>query len=223
MIVICAWVVLAACLPGIAIGRKVAIAAAAVVSGVVSLGTFVALNPFLTAQPRPPRPPGMEQIADLSLAGRARWLVAHRMSVSSGQQDHFPEYALRGPAEKLAAVAVQGFGRFGQLGPVHSDSTRRFEWRQDWGALLWGPCVLAGVSWALGHGFRQRRHGEPPTAWAILVQASVAALVVSAYLPLAWDRYYLSLQPGSALLAAGAIVAAFDRLAVAFAARRGSA
>ena len=36
---------------------------------------------------------------------------------------------------------------------------------------------------------------------------------MTAYLPLAWDRYLLPLQAGSALLAAGAAAAAADRLA----------
>ena len=38
-------------------------------------------------------------------------------------------------------------------------------------------------------------------------------LDAAALLPLAWDRYLLSLQPGSALLAAGVAVAAADHLA----------
>jgi 4-amino-4-deoxy-L-arabinose transferase-like glycosyltransferase len=211
--IVAAWAVLAACLPGIAPGRKLAVAVAAVVSGLVALGTFVALNPFLTAQPRRPLPPGLQSLADRSIVGRAQWLVEHRMSISRGQKNLFPQNALRTPAEKLAAVAVQGFGRFGPLGPSHSNSKVRFEWRQDWGGLLWGPCVVAGAFWALVRGLRQRARGDPPTAWAVLVEAVVAALIVTAYLPLAWDRYFLSFQPGSTLLAAGAAVAAFDRLA----------
>jgi len=65
--------------------------------------------------------------------------------------------------------------------------------------------------WAVARGRSQWQSREPPTAWAIAVQALVAALVVTAYLPLAWDRYLLSLQGGSALLAAGVTVAAVDR------------
>ncbi len=223
LIVIAAWAGLAAGLSKVPLVQKVTIAAAAVVSGLVALGVFTLLNPFLTARPRQPLGPGMEQVADRSILGRAYWLVEHRMSVSRGQQDLFSTYALRTPAEKLEAVAVQGFGRFGPLGPRRDDSTRRFDWRQDWGALVWEPCVLAGVFWAFARGWRQHRRGEPPTAWALLIQAGVAALVVTAYLPLAWDRYYLSLQPASALLAAGAIVAAFDRLARLFTPHRGRA
>ena len=107
---------------------------------------------------------------------------------------------------------MQGFGRFGLFGPRHSDSTRRYDWAQDRGAVVWLPCVVAGAAWAWSHGRRQLGRGEPPTAWAILVEAAVALAAVTAYLPLAWDRYYLPLQPGSALLAAGAVVAGAERL-----------
>jgi 4-amino-4-deoxy-L-arabinose transferase-like glycosyltransferase len=223
LIVIAAWAGLAAGLPKVPLARKLTNAAAAVVSGLVALGVFTLLNPFLTAQPRRPLGLGMEPLAQRAIPGRAQWLVEHRLSVSRGQQDQFSTYALRTPVEKLEAVVVQGFGRFGPLGPGRDDSTRRLDWRQDWGALVWAPCVLAGVFWAFARGQRQHRRGEPPTAWALLVQAGVAALVVTAYLPLAWDRYYLSLQPGSALLAAGAIMAAFSGLAGVVASRRGRA
>ena len=85
--------------------------------------------------------------------------------------------------------------------------------------MIWWPCVIGGVAWAWARGRRQRAAGEPPTAWAILVEAAVACGVVTAILPMAWDRYYLSLQPATALLAAGGLVAAFDRLASALSAR----
>jgi len=114
---------------------------------------------------------------------------------------------------------VQGFGRFGPLGPRHSDSTRRFDRAQDCGAVIWWPCVIGGVAWAWARGRRQRAEEEPPTAWAILAEAVVAGGVVTAILPMAWDRYYLSLQPATSLLAAGGLVAAFDRLASALPAR----
>ena len=43
--------------------------------------------------------------------------------------------------------------------------------------------------------------GKPPTRpGAVMVQAGVALVVVTAFIPLAWDRYFLSIQPGFALL-----------------------
>src|SRR5262249_34935869 len=116
------------------------------------------------------------------------------------------------PAERTAAVIVQGFGRFGPFGPSHSDSTRRFDAAQDWGAVLWAPWVAAGAVWSWRKGRAQSLAGEPPTAWAVLVQFGVALAVVTAYIPMAWDRYYLPLQAPAALLAAGALVGVAGRI-----------
>jgi hypothetical protein len=87
--------------------------------------------------------------------------------------------------------------------------------------LIWLPWVLAGVWWAILRGRRQVAEGEPPTAWAVLIQAVVALAAVTSYLPLAWDRYFLTLQSGSAVLAAGVAVMALDRILQAIAAQRG--
>jgi hypothetical protein len=129
------------------------------------------------------------------------------------ERTRFTEDALRTPIDRLKAVAVQGFGRFGPFGPSHSDSTRRFDSQQDWGALIWGPWVALGLIWAVARGREQLREGMPPTAWAVLVQAVVAIAVVSAFIPLAWDRYYLPVEAGCALVASGAAVSAFDLVA----------
>ncbi len=99
-------------------------------------------------------------------------------------------------------VAVQGFGRFGPLGPRKSDSTRRYDLAQDWGAVLWFPLVLAGLGRSLLLGGRQFGIGQPPAAWALALWACLALTVVTAYLPMAWDRYQLPIQAPAALLAA---------------------
>jgi hypothetical protein len=67
-----------------------------------------------------------------------------------------------------------------------------------------------GLVAAFTRGFRQFRVGDPPAAWAVVLQAGVATLVVTAFIPLAWDRYFLSIQPGFALLASFAVVEGFD-------------
>jgi hypothetical protein len=212
LVIVAAWAVLGLALPGVPMRRRLTFVPAAVVATAVAAATFVALNPFLTAHPRGPLPPPVASVARLDFAARVRMLFVHRVEAARDQVRIFPHNALHTPAEKLAVAAVQGFGRFGPFGPPHSDSTRRFDRRQDGGALLWLPWVAAGLVAAIAHGRRQRAAGAPPTDWAIAVQAVVAALVVTAYLPLAWDRYLLPLQPGSALLAAGLVVAAADRL-----------
>ena len=212
MIIVLAWTLLTLVLPRVAIGRKLAVMAMAAIAGTVSLITFVALNPFLTARPRRPLDPPLAIIAEMGVARRMRLLAEHRLAVPRGQKVLFPNDALKTPLDKLKVLVVQGFGRFGPFGPRHSDSTRRYDAAQDWGAPVWIACVVAGVPCWLSRGKRQVASGEAPTAWAILVESSVALAVVTAYLPLAWDRYFLSIQPGSALLAAGAAVAAADSL-----------
>ncbi len=99
-------------------------------------------------------------------------------------------------------VMVQGFGRFGPLGPRKSVSTLRYDLHQDWGALLWLPVVLAGVLTAIRLGALQQRLSQPPLGWALVVWSALSLLVVTAYLPMAWDRYQLPIQAPAALLAA---------------------
>jgi 4-amino-4-deoxy-L-arabinose transferase-like glycosyltransferase len=215
LIIVAAWALLAAVLPRFPLRRKLGVAASSLIAGGIAFLTFVALNPFMFAHPKAllPRQRALAGLAALGLEGRARELIQHRLRVPREQQLIFPDDALRTPLDKVAAVAVQGYGRFGPLGPRLSKSWIRFDREQDWGALIWIPWVGLGVLWAWEKGRRQLGDGEPPTAWALLVQAAVTLTVVTAFLPLAWDRYYLSLQPGAALLAAGAVVAAVDALA----------
>ena len=213
LITLVSWAALAAVVPGFGLKGKAAVAGLAVAAGAVGFGTFVALNPLMTAHPRGSMAPGAASLAREGLRGRAMATIRHRVDASEVAQGKFPRDALRTPGQKLATVAVQGFGRFGPFGPAHSDSTHRFDRSQDWGALIWWPWVSCGAAWAAARGRAQRRAGEPPTAWALGVYALTALVAVTAFIPLAWDRYLLDLQPGAALLAAGAAVAGADRLA----------
>ena len=122
----------------------------------------------------------------------------------------FSHNALHSLSDRAGVVAVQGFGRFGPLGPRKSDSTRRYDLRQDWGAFLWLPVVLAGVITAIRLGKQQHRQSQAPTAWALVVWVGLALLVVTAYLPMAWDRYQLPIQAPAALLAALPLASACD-------------
>jgi 4-amino-4-deoxy-L-arabinose transferase-like glycosyltransferase len=191
---------------------------ATLAAGGVSFATFAALNPFLYAHPRGSLDPRLEPVARLSFRERVKAVYDHRAGISEHAQSQFPDNALRTPREKVEAVAVQGFGRFGPFGPRgRTDSTVRFDARQDRGAWVWLPWVALGLLAALIRGRLQLHQGEPPAAWAIVVQAIVAMFVVTSFIPLAWDRYFLSIQPGSALLASFAIVEGFDRLRSMFA------
>jgi hypothetical protein len=216
---IAAWGILALALPGVPWRRKGAAAGGAALAGVAAFATFVAGNPTLTAHPTGAMPPAVAPLVGLGPLGRLRAILVHRTAVSAAQlrAPAFARYALETPWLRAQVVAVQGFGRFGPFGPRgKSDSTVRFDWDQDWGAILWLPWVALGLVAAIARGQTQLRAGEPPAAWAIVAQSMVALVVVSAFIPLAWDRYFLSIQPGLALLGAIGAVEVFDRVRGAF-------
>jgi hypothetical protein len=79
---------------------------------------------------------------------------------------------------------------------------------------------LAAFAWLAIEGWRQFRSGEPLTAWAILAPAGITCAAVVLYLPLAWDRYLLPLQPWSALLVAGLVATTWSAIARALARSR---
>ena len=172
-------------------------------AGAVGFITFVLMNPFMTARPKGPLPPVIADIASQGLWGRAKIVASHRADVSNQAMKLFPHNALSTLPEKVAAVAVQGYGRFGPLGPSHTDSTKRFDLAQDWGALLWLPLTVAGFLLQLKNGRDQWRSRKPPIGLAIAGMTGLAVVVITGFIPLAWDRYYLSIQPGAALLVAG--------------------
>ena len=136
-----------------------------------------------------------------SIPGRLVEVVRHRANVSTHAKAQFPRDALRSMPEKFAALAVQGFGRFGPFGPAHSDSTRRFDLSQDWGAIPWLPLVMCGLLVVpLVPG---TPNSDPPSlAWTIPHAYLITILTVGLFLPLAWDRYFLPIQSGSCLLGA---------------------
>ena len=156
----------------------------------------------MTAHPAGHLPAPLRAIAELGPWQRFRFLVEHRGRVSSEQQEMFAHNALHSLTDRAGVVMVQGFGRFGPLGPRKSVSTLRYDLHQDWGALLWLPVVLAGVLTAIRLGTHQQRLSQPPLGWALVVWSALSLLVVTAYLPMAWDRYQLPIQAPAALLAA---------------------
>jgi 4-amino-4-deoxy-L-arabinose transferase-like glycosyltransferase len=184
------------------IPRRWAIASATVLAGGVGLLTFALGNPFLTANPAVRLGGEDAKIAAMGILQRARYVADHRVGVSSGAAKQFPNDGLTTLPAKVSVMVVQGLGRFGPFGPAHSDSTKRFDWAQDWGALPWGFCLMVGSIILIRRVLDDRSTGRPPTALLIAVQVSLAVLVVTAFIPLAWDRYFLSIQPSMALLGA---------------------
>jgi len=202
LMTLAAWVALGWALPGrswasrlgFAVGSCIAVAAACLV--------FVGLDPFMTARPAAPSSPDARLIAELSPWQRFRLQVDHRRSMSQRQQIGFSHNALTTLPERAKVVAVQGFGRFGPLGPSESDSTRRYDFVQDAGAIVWLPVCVAGLAASIVLGSRQFRDGEAPLAWALAAWALLALAVVTLYIPMAWDRYQLPIQAPFCLLAA---------------------
>jgi 4-amino-4-deoxy-L-arabinose transferase-like glycosyltransferase len=206
------WASLGIMLPGTGQIRRLEMGAGTIVAILGAWYVFLALNPFMTAHPAGPLPVDLKRMADLGTWQRLRLLVEHRRDVSRGQQEQFSHNALHTLSERATVVVVQGFGRFGPLGPSKSDSTRRCDLSQDWGAVLWLPLVLVGLISSIVLGRRQIRHGTPPTAWALVVWAGLALAVVTAYLPMAWDRYLLPIQAPFAMLAAVALGGIWETL-----------
>jgi NPCBM/NEW2 domain-containing protein/dolichyl-phosphate-mannose-protein mannosyltransferase len=189
--------------------HAVTVLAAALISAWVAVATFVLLNPNVIANPKDTFPPPMKS----GVLDRILKIISYRRRASLDMQGTFPRHALRTTREKAYAVATQGFGRYGPLARLHPGPARRYDRAADRRAWVWGLWVLAGAAWAAGHGRRQVRAGEPPTAWAVLAAALVSLVTVTAMIPLDWDRYFLPIQSGSVLLAACAAAAVGVRLA----------
>jgi 4-amino-4-deoxy-L-arabinose transferase-like glycosyltransferase len=227
LMIIGVWSGAAVLTPGLSWPRKLTIATGAIMASIVALALFVALDPFLTARPTGPLPAELQAVpkrlrpnlraelqalSKLDLEQRFRKLVDHRFAMSNGQKISMSHNALNDLGEKFKVFAVQGFGRFGPFGPSGSDSTVRYDLRQDWGLIVWTPLVLIGLVQSLRFGREQFHAGEAPTAIALILWVAITWVVVTIYLPMAWDRYLLPPQSVNALLAALAISTIYDRL-----------
>jgi 4-amino-4-deoxy-L-arabinose transferase-like glycosyltransferase len=200
--IVAAWCGLVVFLSKLDLRSKLALSAGLAATIVMALAMVLALNPAFTA-----RPGGLMIKEDAARAVERPWrrfrqMIELRVNSSRGQQSGFRHNALTTLAERLPVFAVQGFGRFGPFGPAESDSTARFEPRQDWGLVLWWPLVIIGAVQTYRLGRQQILGGLPPTAFGLLIWAAVAWAVVAAYLPMAWDRYLLPIQAPNAMLAA---------------------
>lgn len=212
VMVLVAWAGLGSLLPGTSWKSWGALMAGTMTAGLAALTTFVVLNPALTANPPGPVAGDFLELSRKGWPARTWEVIRFRASVSSEAKDQFPDDALRTATDKITAVAVQGFGRFGPLGPSHTDSTARLDRRQDWGAWAWAPLVALGTIAAGWRGLRKVRQGELPGDWCLLLYACVAIATVTAFIPLAWDRYFLSIQAGNALMAGVVLESVVDRI-----------
>lgn len=211
--IVTAWCGLAALVPGPGRPARLGFAGAWALSMGTMLMTMVALNPTLTCRPAGPVRPELPRIAAQNPLGRFREIVRYRLESAAEQRKigKFARDVVSTPRDKLGVFAVQGFGRFGPLGPSKSNSEVRYDPGQDWGLIVWWPIVLFGVYRSFRLGVRQIAEGVFPTAWALLIWALMSWAVVGTYLPLAWDRYFMPIQAPNALLAAVALSPLTDR------------
>jgi 4-amino-4-deoxy-L-arabinose transferase-like glycosyltransferase len=193
--------------------RGVALAAGITLSAWMCQVTMIALNPTLTCQPIGRVNPQVAQRLNASRKERFQEIIKYRFEATALQKQ-IPKFfrdVVRTPEAKTAVLAIQGFGRFGALGPSSSNSEVRYDPRQDWGVVLWGPLVLCGLFRSYRMGRSQLRDGNPPTGLAIIIWALLSWAVVAAYLPLAWDRYFLPIQAPNALLGAVGLSGLWER------------
>ena len=210
-------------LPGLSTGRKLAVTGATVVVVAVALVVAVVLNPYFTAKPAGRLEKYSRDQISKSVWQRFLNQVDLRLEISKTQKRNFPNDALTHLPEKTGVILAQGFGRFGPFGPRAANSRKRYDLRQDWGALLWMPLVGFGLYESVRLGLAQLRARKPPSALALVVWAVCAWTVVTLYLPMAWDRYQLPIQSGNALLAAVGLGALWERSVAAVSSPRGLA
>jgi hypothetical protein len=211
LLIVVGWAAIAWAMPGLSVARKAGISAAMIMTIVTALAVSVVLNPFLTARPGGSLSSLARDISNLGLRDRFLFQVDHRVWMSSSQQKEMSHNALYTLSERAKVMVVQGFGRFGPLGPSESDSTVRFDYHQDWGIFGWAPLVLYGLVESIRLALSQIRSSRPPTGAALILWAAVAWTVVTLYLPMAWDRYLLPIQSGNALLGAMAVSSIWDK------------
>ena len=70
-----------------------------------------------------------------------------------------------------------------------------------------------GLAASIRLGFVQYHSGQAPTAVALVIWTALGWVVVTLYIPMAWNRYLLPIQSGNALLAALAAATVWDKLA----------
>ena len=211
-IVLGAWCAMGALMPAMALRTRLAFSFGAALSLGATASTMLALNPTLTCHPRGELDRKPAARAGHGALDRFGDMVKYRLDTVAGQREmkKFYRDIVRGPVQKAAVFAVQGFGRFGPFGPSQSNSEVRYDLKQDWGSLLWWPLILLGMIRSFHLGRRQLRDGRPPTAFALLIWTLTSWAVVGTYIPLAWDRYFLPIQAPDALVAAVGLSALWE-------------
>jgi 4-amino-4-deoxy-L-arabinose transferase-like glycosyltransferase len=211
--IIATWCAAGILVPCLMVRRKLAMSAGAALAISLTVVTYVAFNPALTARPTVRINPFFAERSSQGPWRRFTEMIKYRLESSAGQQDmlKFKRDTFKSPVDKVEVFAVQGFGRFGPLGPARSNSEVRYQLAQHWGLVLWWPMVIIGVVETIRQGRSQLAGCQAPTAQALLLWAAVSWIIVAAYIPLAWDRYLLPIQAPNSGLVAVAMARIWDR------------
>jgi 4-amino-4-deoxy-L-arabinose transferase-like glycosyltransferase len=205
--IITAWCGAAALAPGLDRRARSKLAGVWALSMGLMTMAVVALNPTLTCRPPGSLHPDIPQVSAHDPLSRFREILRYRIDSAAGQQEmeKFARDIVKSPRDKFGVFAVQGFGRFGPLGPSKSNSEIRYDAAQDWGLVIWWPVIFFGLFRSFRLGVRQFRAGTFPAGLGLLIWALVSWSVVAGYLPMAWDRYFMPIQAPNALMAAVAL------------------
>lgn len=198
-------------------GNLIAVPFALIAVGVLSFAVFASLNPFLTAQP--PRSllnAQQQNLAEMNVIGRARFLVTFRRgwTVEALANPAFRSDWLPTLYDRAVATLREGYGRYSSLGRRRFERGPRGETIVQYGSprwawLFWSVAAGCGLLWSIRNGWRAVREGRPPQSWGLTWYA-LAGIGVMALIPLNWDRYFLSLQAGAALLVPYSMLASLD-------------
>ncbi|MFM7316629.1 MAG: ArnT family glycosyltransferase, partial [bacterium] len=131
------------CLTMLRTSRKLVVSL--IIAGICGAALFIAINPFFYASPKGLRERQFEEIRQMNLPERLKFMADHRIGVSAEGQKLFPRDALTTIPQKIAVLVVQGFGRFSPLGPARDNSVVRFQASQDWPIVVWLPLVVSGL------------------------------------------------------------------------------
>ena len=207
-------------LPGLSIGRKLTVTVGTIVTVAFALVLAVALNPYFTAKPTGSMPHGH---ADASLQKRVG-----AVSLSSGLSPR----SLRNSESETIRMTPCGdcpkrpasFWLRASAGSARSGPARRIP-KFDTTFARTGGCS-SGCRSSVSGSTRQcaglgRASGRQAAGCAAVVVWAVCAwVVVTLYLPMAWDRYQLPIQSGNALLAAIGLASLWKRLLATTSSRR---
>lgn len=178
----------------------------------VSLIVFVGLNPYFFARPEfdeagravgaskrrsPEFHDAIREVASLSLAGRFRQILVHRVDGLKQATVHFEDDMLPSVRDRLRAMVVEGMGRWTAIGLLPLPTRGR--------VLVAVVLVTWGLLCLALDGIRDWRAARIPWQWLMVLWPLAETAMLAKTLVINWDRYYLGVVAWSSLLFAVAV------------------